>query len=300
MLMRNETVLTNGQQVSWIEGGPADGPAVVLLHGGGADNALLSWGPTIEVLVAEGYHVIAPDHPGYGRSPKSIRFATMENQVTYVNQFIAELGLTEYDLFGVSMGGAMAIGHTLAFPHQVRRLGLIASYGYQATLAAQPLMMIGSWVPWLSETIQAISWNPYVVGFGMMAVLSKSVVSDALSAGVREAALDTRAMATFNEFQRHELGPLGNRTDYSKRLGEITQPTLVIHGEHDMIFPVTDAHKAAQLLPNARLEVLPGVGHWAQRDDPEAVHALMLEFLAEGAVAETSGPALRLVTGDAA
>lgn len=300
MLMRNVTMLPNRQRVSWVEAGPAHGPTVVLLHGGGADNAMLSWGPTIPQLVEQGYHVVAPDHPGYGQSPKSVAYATMQNQVDYVNQFIAELGLREYDLIGISMGGGMAIGHTLANPDQVRRLALVASYGYQSTLAAQPFMMVGSWWPWLTETIQLASWNPFVVSFGLLAVLSKSVVSDELAEGVRSAALDTRALATFNEFQRHELGPLGNRTDYSSRLGEITQPVLLLHGEHDTIFPVADAHKAASLLPNVQLEILPGVGHWAQRDDPVTVHDHLLGFLAAALEESDARPQLELIEGAAA
>lgn len=206
----------------------------------------------------------------------------MANQIAYVTEFIDHLDLPEHDLVGVSMGGGMAIGHVLRRPDRVRRLALVASYGYQSTLAAQPLMMLGSWIPGLIESIQWVSANPFLTSFGLTAVLTKSVISDELAAGVRNAALETPALATFNEFQRHELGLLGNRTDFSDRLGEITQPVLLIHGEHDMIFPSTDAVKAAGLFPNAQLELLPGVGHWAQRDDPETVHALLLDFLAEG------------------
>lgn len=281
-MIRTETILPSGTRVSWLEAGSADGHPVVLLHGGGADNAALSWGPTLGLLADQGYRAIAPDHPGYGRSPRPRGYATMQNQIAYVGEFLDFLDLPEHDLVGVSMGGGMAIGHTLARPDRVRRLSLIASYGYQRTLAAQPLMMMGSWMPWLTETIQWTSWNPFLVGFGLTAVLSKSVVSDELSAGVRNAALETPALATFNEFQRHELGPLGNRTDFTHRLGELTHPVLLIHGEHDVIFPANDAVRAAGLFPNAQLELLPGVGHWAQRDDPEAVHSLLLDFLATG------------------
>ena len=275
-MIRNETTLPSGTRVSWLEAGPANGHPVVLLHGGGADNALLSWGPTMQLLAAEGYRAIAPDHPGYGRSPRPRGYATMANQIAYVTEFIDSLELEEHDLAGVSMGGGMAIGYVLARPQRVRKLALVASYGYQSTLAAQPFMMMGSWLPGLIESIQWTSWTPFLVGFGMTAVLTKSVVSDELAAGVRNAALETPALATFNEFQRHELGPLGNRTDFSDRLGEITQPVLLIHCEHDTIYPSNDAAAAAELFPNAQLELLPGVGHWAQRDDAENVHALRL------------------------
>ena len=46
-----------------------DKPAVLLLHGGGVDNASLSWGELGPVLADAGYRVLAPDHPGYGQSP---------------------------------------------------------------------------------------------------------------------------------------------------------------------------------------------------------------------------------------
>lgn len=285
-MIRTETTLPSGTQVSWLEAGPAHGHPVVLLHGGGADNATLSWGPTMSLLAEQGYRAIAPDHPGYGRSPRARGYATMERQIDYVTEFLDVLDLGTHDLVGVSMGGGMAIGYALAHPERVRRLGLVASYGYQTTLAAQPFMMMGSWMPWLTETIQWTSWNPFLVGFGLTAVLSKSVVSDELAAGVRSAALETSALATFNEFQRHELGPLGNRTDFSYQLADLEMPVLLVHGEHDVIFPATDAVRAADLFPNAQLELLPGVGHWAQRDDPEAVHGLLFNFLASGQTGE--------------
>lgn len=291
-MSRFVTTLPSGTRVSWLEAGPQDGHPVVLLHGGGADNAALSWGPTMELLAEHGYRAIAPDHPGYGLSPRLHGYATMQGQIDYVVEFIDSLNLPEHDLVGVSMGGGMAIGYALACPDRVRRLALVASYGYQQTLMAQPMLMAGSWLPGLAESIQWTSWNPFLVGFGLTAVLSKSVVSDELSAGVRNAALETPALATFNEFQRHELGLLGNRTDFTARLGEIDQPVLLIHGARDTIFPANDAVRAARLFTNAQLEVLPGVGHWAQRDDPEAVHALLFDFLGEELIRPIGEPAL--------
>lgn len=281
-MIRNETMLPSGQCISWLDAGPADGLPIVLLHGGGADSANLSWKPALDVLATHGRRVIAPDHPGYGFSPRSTEPATMANQIDYVASFLEMLELDSYDLVGVSMGGGMAIGHTLAVGRRVRRLVLVASYGYSSALAAQPFLMAGSWLPGLTETIQLTSWNPFLIGFGMTGVMTKSVVSDEIAMGIQQAALETPALATFNEFQRHEMGLLGNRTDFSDRLGEITQPVMLIHGEHDMIFPASDTVRAASLFPDVRLELLPRVGHWAPRDDPDAVNGLLLDFLGDG------------------
>ena len=57
---------------------------VVLLHGGGVDNASLSWGGISPRLAQAGYRVIAPDHPGYGRSPSAGLPVTQERLVAYV------------------------------------------------------------------------------------------------------------------------------------------------------------------------------------------------------------------------
>ena len=89
------TVELDWGRVSYLEWLP-DGPpvsAVVLLHGGGVDNASLSWGGLGPALAAAGHRVVAPDHPGFGHSPAPPWPATQANLVTYVGRFVEALRL---------------------------------------------------------------------------------------------------------------------------------------------------------------------------------------------------------------
>ncbi|WP_235653739.1 alpha/beta fold hydrolase [Mycolicibacter icosiumassiliensis] len=85
----------------------------MLLHGGGTDSAELSWGEVGPRLAAGGFRVIAPDHPGCGKSPLPPWRVTQQRLVAYVGEFIDALALDHYAIGGLSLGGALSIGHVL-------------------------------------------------------------------------------------------------------------------------------------------------------------------------------------------
>jgi len=64
------------------------------------------------------------------------------------------------------------------------------------------------------------------------------------------------------------------------RIGQIACPVLVLFGEHDRVVPPGNAELLARKLPNARVKILPDVGHVFPIEDPEATIAAILEFLA--------------------
>jgi pimeloyl-ACP methyl ester carboxylesterase len=71
------------------------------------------------------------------------------------------------------------------------------------------------------------------------------------------------------------------KSNYTSRLSEIQIPVLVVHGAKDIGVPLNYARRAADILPNSRLEVIEGAGHWTQRDYPQLFNRLLLEFLGE-------------------
>jgi 3-oxoadipate enol-lactonase len=73
--------------------------------------------------------------------------------------------------------------------------------------------------------------------------------------------------------------------DTSSRLGDIAAPTLILHGSDDRILPVGNAHHLAALMPEARLEILDGVGHLFWWERPERSAELVREHAAAGAAA---------------
>lgn len=273
--------LPGGVRVHVYEAGPAGGAPVVLLHGGGIDSTRLSWGPTLEVLAREGFRVVAPDCPGHGGSPPLPGRFTLARWTELLPAVFDSAGLPRAAVVGVSLGGGAGLGLALSAPSRVERLCLVGSYGLQRQApyhhlswllvrlpGVAPLMgaMLGASRAALKSNLRGIVRNP--------AALTEELIDQ-----VAEAARHPTALRVFSDFQRDEIRWRGLHTHFVERLGELRMPVLLVHGENDIGVPVADARAAAARLPNARLEVFAGAGHWTQRDEPERFHALLRAFL---------------------
>jgi pimeloyl-ACP methyl ester carboxylesterase len=106
------------------------GPPLVLLHGIGLDAATVSWRHALPALAGD-RTVYAPDLPGHGESDKPDRAYTTAYYLEVIEAFLDELDIDEPALGGLSMGGALALGHTLD-SGPVERLVLVDSYGLAA------------------------------------------------------------------------------------------------------------------------------------------------------------------------
>jgi pimeloyl-ACP methyl ester carboxylesterase len=104
------------------------GPALVLLHGGGLDDAQLSWAPVWPALT--GYaQLLAPDLPGYGASPLGHAEPTLEGYRAWLLAFLDAAGIQRAVLAGLSLGGGIALRTALDAPARVAGLVLLAPYG---------------------------------------------------------------------------------------------------------------------------------------------------------------------------
>lgn len=257
-----------------------EGESVVLLHGGGTDSAWLSWQPVILALSPR-FRVIAPDLPGYGKSDTPRISYTLEFYIDFVKRLLDQLGVARATLAGVSMGGGIAIGFTLAYPQQVQRLVPVDTYGiqrrYPGGLLGYYLVRMGwlnrfSW--WLlgrsrtltRASLQQIFYDP-------------SALPDDLVNEVYEEIRRPEAGLAFRSFQKHEVLKNSLRTIFLDRLGEIEAETLFIHGENDRLVPLECAREAHARLPGSRLEIIPACGHWPQREKPQDFNRILLNFL---------------------
>lgn len=281
MTVRSTAELPSGL-VSYLDFRPDNAVGtVVLLHGGGIDNAELSWGEVGPRLADGGFRVIAPDHPGCGQSPMPTWRVTQERLVAYVGEFVDALGLDRYAIGGLSLGGALAIGHVLDRPERVCAAILLDSYGLMPRLAggrhlpAWAMQRTGALdlaTRWMTKNRAALTWSLTSL------ICDPAQRTPELIAGILSAASHP-GFAAFEQWQRDEL--LWNRlkTDYTPRLASFPRPALIIHGDRDVGVPVARARAAAALIPHAELKVVAGAGHWVQRDQPDVVIAAMLDFL---------------------
>jgi pimeloyl-ACP methyl ester carboxylesterase len=279
LISQSRVRLPSGTVVSYYFAGDRGATTVMLLHGGGVDHALLSWQDTIAPLVTAGYYVIAPDHPGYGLSPMPTFAVTMANLNRYLAEFIDKLGLRDIAIAGVSMGGAMALGYSLAAPNNVRSLVLVGSYGLQDKSPAHFVSYVVVRIPGLLSMQQRLlTSSRWLRQQSVRQIVrhQESLTPELLAQVSAAAGSSTRA---FTQFQRDEVRFRRVRTNFTERLAEVSQPTLIVHGSRDTGVPVAAARRAAEKLPHGRLVVCEGAGHWTQRDVPDQFNRLLLQHL---------------------
>lgn len=286
---RRAEIALPGALVSFLEWRPlaATGSPVLLLHGGGADSAELSWGEVGSALADAGHRVIAPDHPGFGRSPRAEWPPTQERLVSYVGEFADAIGLTDYAIGGLSLGGGLTIGHILDRPARARGAMLLGCYGLMPRLADGPLgalTHVSSFLLLRTGLLTAIT-RSYVRNRSALERGLRDLVRDPaartpelVDAVLAEAASGT-GTAVFGEWQRDQVLWNRLRTVYTDRLTVIRTPTLLVHGDHDRGVPLARIQAAAARLPDAELVTVPDAGHWVQRDRPDIVVPAMLAHL---------------------
>lgn len=280
-MVTSQTVQISSVRIRFLAAGKDTArPSLVLLHGGGTDSAALSWGGVIESL-AEGRRVLAPDLPGYGDSDRPDAPYSLDYYCAIVSALVDEWGLDRFDLGGLSMGGGIALDYTLAHPDRVRRLILVDTYGIQPDYPPQWLSYLLVNMPLITELTYLATRSRALTRASLgQLVRTPGALTDTLVDEVMAESRKPRAGKAFNVLQKHETLRTGLRTNYMSQLGQITAPTLIIHGEADTLVPTRYAREACRMIPDCRLEVLEGAGHWAQRDQPGKFTGLVRKFLA--------------------
>ena len=231
---------------------------VLLLHGIGGRASL--WAPSVLALAPR--RVVAFDMPGYdGASPAATDFPALADA--------AMRGMPRMDVVGHSLGGMLALEIALRHPARVRRLVLVAS---SAAFGARD--------PVFAETFITARQQPLDEGLGMAGVaaaLVPTMLGPLADPGAAPAAI--AGMASVNEAAYRATLRLLTGFDRRADLPRITQPTLLIAGGADATAPPRGMARMVEALPDARLLVLPGVGHLLPLEAPDAFHAALLGFL---------------------
>ena len=121
------TAKVDGVSVFYREAGPKDAPVVLLLHGFPTSSHMFR---NLIPLLADRYHVIAPDYPGFGQSdaPDHDAFAyTFGHYAEIVDGLLGQLGATRYAMYVMDYGAP--VGYRLALKHPERVSALIVQNG---------------------------------------------------------------------------------------------------------------------------------------------------------------------------
>ncbi|EMA42836.1 alpha/beta fold hydrolase [Halococcus saccharolyticus] len=264
-------------ELRYLAAGPAEAneSPIVLLHGIGLDAAGVSWKHLLPQLGRE-HAVLAPDLPGHGESDAPDIAYTTDYYRDTLQAFLASLDVESVRLVGISMGGALALGHALD-GGQVEGLVLVDSYGLGRDAPWRPggygLLRVPGFDQFLSAGFRL---NPAAVA-GSLASLTVAT-SPEFVADVQRT-VTPNSLQALARWQRDEFRASGLRTCYRDRLGELDIPTLLVHGREDPIFPVAWSERAAKRIPTARCEVIEQCGHWPPRERPEKFNRVVSEFL---------------------
>jgi len=226
-----------------------------------------------ELLAALEPHVelILYDHRGTGASGRERAAFTLADLAGDAAGALEQLGLERAHVLGFSLGGMVAQELALAHPGTVDRLVLAGTS--PGGTGARPLAedhfaaMRDAMAEHDVERALRAAWKANV---------SEAFAADEAAFGrwAQAAAAHPMAMRTLE----HQLAA-AREHDAAARLGEISAPTLVLHGAADELLPAANAELLAGAIPGARLELLPGAGHFFAWEQPKRTAGLVLAHL---------------------
>jgi pimeloyl-ACP methyl ester carboxylesterase len=270
-------VTIHGHAVGFRRGGT--GEPILLIHGLAGSSR--TWDDVMASLT-DRHDVIAPDLLGHGESAKPRGDYSLGAFAGGLRDFLAVLDVPSVTIVGHSFGGGVAMQLAYQHPHLVDRLVLVGSGG------------LGREVSWLLRAL-TLPGAEYV----MPVAFPKPIVDRATDVGrqlgrrnIRSPKLAElwRAYASlagaqnrsaFVRTMRGVIDPTGQTIDAGDRIYLAAHiPTLIVWGDQDGIIPVEHAHRAHELIPTSRLEILDGVGHFPHVEEPDRFGEVLLDFMA--------------------
>lgn len=271
-LSARHVTVRDGVRLRIVEGGPRDGPVVLLVHGWGG--FAYSFAETIPALMHAGHRTLALELPGHGLSDKPTDDAwySSESLERVVCEVVAAEGLRELSYIGHSMGGL--IGLRLAANQQLpalKRLTLISSAGLGRVPALIPLKAM----------------SPRVVNRVVPALLTRRVIT-----GILHGAFGTRERPTDRDIEQYwaqtqwdayawACRACIHHVDFSPvaapKLRNLRIPVLVISGGRDRV--VRKVARRARLIPTARVLHVREGGHLVMQECAQRTNSEILAFL---------------------
>ena len=235
-----------------------EGPAIVFAHGRGGNH--LSWWRQV-ALFSKGYQCVTFDHRGWGSSVDTPDGPGLSAFVEDLRHLLDHLELDRAFLVAQSMGGLTCLGFALAYPH--RSLGLVLGDTTGGIGDSKVVDLLQDVHPPDHALRRALSPS-FLEAHPDLAFLFQEV-------GQLNPEMPLNAVSSFF---RDPSGP------QAAELAQLGVPTLLIVGQEDLIFPVNVMQEAQKLLPNSRLEIVPGAAHSTHFEQPETFNRLVGEFFA--------------------
>jgi 3-oxoadipate enol-lactonase len=219
----------------------------------GMSGTALHWGEPFLAPLREHFDTIAYDHRGVGASARLDGPVTIAQMAADAAGLLSALGLDSAHVLGISMGGMIAQELALAHPEAIRTLTLGCTYcGGPDSEPAPPSTLSKLGEAMASGDRQRALRAGWEVNVSEAYAADEDAYARFLEIAQRRAVAVEVVMAQMNACIAH---------DTHDRLGELTTPTLVIHGTEDAMLPVANGRLIASLIDGSQLEIYDGVGH---------------------------------------
>ncbi len=286
-----QTVALDGVKVFYREAGSKDAPTILLLHGYPSSSEMFA---TLIPLLADRYHLVAPDYPGFGLSdaPPPSQFAyTFDHLTKVVDDFTQALGINRYALYEQDYGGPIGMRLALAHPERVRAIivqnavvhedGLGPAWAPRRAFWKDRLahedQVIGPFVSLAGTRMRHLGSSPDPDRYDPHAWLSE--YAHLSQPGQRQIQSDL-----FYDYRTN----VAAYPAWDAWLRAHKPPLLVVWGRYDPSFAAAEAQAYRRDVPDAEVHVL-DAGHFPLDEKVDKIAGLIRNFLAR-ALDETPQP----------
>jgi pimeloyl-ACP methyl ester carboxylesterase len=242
-----------------------DGPALVMLHGFPLDASM--WDAQVAALSGR-YRCLRPDFWGCGTSGAPPGPVSIDSYALDVLRELDSLGVDEFSVCGVSMGGYMSFALLRATRGRMRSLVLANTRAAADTDAARAARTV------MADEVRA----------GGVDAIVESMTARMLCPSCRDEVhiadpVRGRIRRCTQEGVIASLEAIAGRPDSTAMLGDINVPTMVVYGTADVIVPLEESRAMAAAIRGAVVEEFLGGGHLANLEQPARFSAVLGAFL---------------------
>ncbi len=236
-----------------------EGKPFLILHGWGSNCE--RWAPVAE-LISQGkpggagpFKVVVVDLPGFGKSSTLPMPWDTNKYINWIEQFIKEIGLSDFYILGHSFGGALASKITVKHAQDVKKVFLVSAACVRTKTTQK------SFLKRIAKVVKILHFLPYYSFFRKAVYKFIICKSDYVY-------VDGVMKQTY-------LNVIGE--DLSFHLPFIKVPTVIIWGSKDESTPIEDAHLINSKIKDSKLVIINDAGHDLNRKQPEILAEKVLE-----------------------
>ncbi|WP_296935182.1 alpha/beta fold hydrolase [uncultured Marinobacter sp.] len=266
-----DTVAVGNLEIAYLRNHQVvDGDTIVMIHGFGANKD--NW-TRLAGHLTDNFNVYAIDLPGHGDSSKPLDIGyRLEDQAGYVDKIMEALSVESAHIMGNSMGGAITALYAANYPGKVKSAVLFDPAGileYESELVDlvmdgdNPLIpkQPGDFERLMDFALEKRPFVPWpIMGVMEERAIANRDVNEVIFAAIRDA---------------------GFESDFRNAITRIQAPVLIIWGKEDRVINYRNGEVFATTIPDARLELMEGIGHAPMVEAPEESAELFRAFIGQ-------------------